>query len=125
MEREKAITLRFRPDSVPDMELYGRLMEEKARMGISMPGCAKTLLNKGLKAEDADISGARLMDGIRECVHDEMMAFCAGIIATLPQAQATRSASASPRERGGQETLLPEASDNPPPCLDMMLEKFK
>lgn len=128
MGREKAITLRFKPDCMPDMELYRRIWEEKERMGISMPNCTKELLNRGLKAGDDEATGTRLLDGIRKCIHEEMATLCAGIIESKPQtkgSQTSMSASALPEECGEQEGSLPDFSDKAPQCLNSMLEKFK
>ena len=44
MADERVVTLRFKPECVPDMELYSRLEAEKRRIGLSMPVYVKGIL---------------------------------------------------------------------------------
>ena len=44
MSDDRIITLRFKPENVPDMELYRELEAEKKRLGLSMPVYVKDIL---------------------------------------------------------------------------------
>ena len=71
MSDDRIITLRFKPENVPDMELYRELEAEKKRLGLSMPVYVKDILQQHFK------DGERMwtdgcMERIREIVHGEL-----------------------------------------------------
>lgn len=126
MADDRVITLRFKPENVPDMELYNRLETEKKRIGISMPAYVKGVLlqhfeNPGRMWADAEADTC--VEQMREIVHEELASQSAvlggmfeRIVQSLPDGiQKTGKASGE---------VLPEYSDRFPEGLNGVLEKF-
>ncbi len=130
MAGDRVITLRFKPESVPDMELYRELEAEKNRLGLSMPVYVKGILGRHFEGmgggwKDAGTDGC--MEQIREIVHGEIAAHSAAVTGTLE-----RIAEGLPNGIGnviqerlpGSEEALPEYSGDFPEGLNGVLEKF-
>lgn len=134
MADDRVITLRFKPESVPDMELYRKLEAEKKRLGLSMPIYVKDVLRKSFEDGGRIRTGAGMdayMEQMREVVCGELFSWNAAFTEKLE-----RIAEGFPngtKEAGGtgeegalseKEVILPEYSEEFPEGLEDILEKF-
>ena len=113
MADERVVTLRFKPECVPDMELYSRLEAEKKRLGLSMPAYVKDILRRHF--EDSGriwehVEAGICMEQVRGIVHEELAS------------QSAELAGMIERELSGE--ALPGYSDSFPEGLNGVLEKF-
>lgn len=126
----RIITLRFKPESVPDMELYRELEDGKNRLGLSMPAYVKGILGRhfeGMGGSWKDTGTDACMEQIREIVHGEIAAHSAAVTGTLERiAEGLPDGMGSlvrEKPQGGGEAL-PEYSESFPEGLSGVLEKF-
>ena len=123
MSDDRIITLRFKPENVPDMELYRELEAEKKRLGLSMPVYVKDILQQHFK------DGERMwtdgwMERIREIVHGELASQNAVFAGQLEKIAAGIPGGIKNTGQPPEEETLPEYSDDFPEGLNGVLEKF-
>lgn len=130
MADDRIITLRFKPESVPDMELYRELETEKRRLGLSMPAYVKNVLWQNFEGRErmwTDGSVNVCMERIREIVHGELAVHSTVIsemIEKMAGGHSNGMGKAEWRKQPDQGEALPEYSDNFPEGLNGVLEKF-
>ncbi|MCI9139860.1 MAG: hypothetical protein HFI78_09190 [Lachnospiraceae bacterium] len=130
MADDRIITLRFKPKSVPDMELYRNLETEKKRLGLSMPAYVKNALRQNFESRErmwTDGSVDVCMERIREIVHGELALHSAAVSEMLGKMTGGAANGIGKAEWGktpDQREKLPEYSDNFPEGLNGVLEKF-
>ena len=126
MADERVITLRFKPECVPDMELYSRLEAEKRRIGLSMPVYVKGILRRhfedsGKVCEHAE--AGICMEQVRGIVHEELASQSAAL-AGMIERMAESLPGGLQKERKPSGEALPGYSDRFPEGLNGVLEKF-
>ncbi len=126
MADDRVVTLRFKPGSVSDMELYSRLEAEKKRLGLSMPAYVKDILQRhfedsGRVWEHAEVGIC--MEQVRGIVHEELASQSVALagmfermVESLPDGLQKKG------EPSGE--ILPGYSDSFPAGLNGVLEKF-
>ena len=126
MADERIITIRFKPECVPDMELYSRLEAEKRRLGLSMPTYVKDILwqhfegsGKMGRHTEADIC----MEQMRGILHEEL-ASQSTTLAGMIERMAESIPGGRQKEREPSGETLPGYSDRFPEGLNGVLEKF-
>ncbi len=130
MADDRIITLRFKPESVPDMELYRNLEMEKKRLGLSMPAYVKNALRQNFEGREriwTDGSVDVCMERIQEIVHGELALHSAAVSEMLAKMTGGAANGIGKAEWGktpDQGEMLPEYSDNFPEGLNGVLEKF-
>ena len=130
MADDRIITLRFKPESVPDMELYRNLEMEKKRLGLSMPAYVKNALRQNFEGREriwTDGSVDVCMERIREIVHGELALHSAAVsemLAKMTGGAANGIRTAEWEKTPDQGETLPEYSENFPEGLSGVLEKF-
>lgn len=128
MADDRIITLRFKTESVPDMELYKELEAEKKRLGLSMPAYVKDILSQHFEGRERVWAGAGMdgcMERIREIVHGELAAQNAAFTGQLEKiASGISNGAKSTGQPPEGEEPLPEYSDDFPEGLNGVLEKF-
>lgn len=127
MADDRIITLRFKPKSVPDMELYRNLETEKKRLGLSMPAYVKNALRQNFESRErmwTDGSVDVCMERIREIVHGELASQNAAFAGQLEKIAVGIPGGIKNTGQLSEEEALPEYSDNFPERLNDVLEKF-
>ena len=126
MADERVVTLRFKPECVPDMELYSRLEAEKKRLGLSMPAYVKDILRRHF--EDSGriwehVEAGICMEQVRGIVHEELASQSAELAGMIERmAESLPGGLQKERELSGE--ALPGYSDRFPEGLNGVLEKF-
>lgn len=130
MADDRIITLRFKPESVPDMELYRELEAEKKRLGLSMPAYVKNVLRQNFEGRERmwmDGGVDVCMERIREIVHGELVLHSA-VVSEMVEKMAGGAANGIGKAGWGktpdQGERLPEYSENFPEGLNGVLERF-
>lgn len=126
MADDRIITLRFKPECMPYMELYGRLEAEKKRLGLSMPVYVKDILRQHFEDSGRMWGHAETdtcMEQVRGIVQEELasqsIAF-AGMLERMAE-----SLPGGPQKKAEpQGEALPGYSDRFPEGLNGVLEKF-
>lgn len=127
MTDDRIITLRFKPESVPDMELYRNLEMEKKRLGLSMPAYVKNALRQNFESRErmwTDGSVDVCMERIREIVHGELASQNAAFAGQLEKIAVGIPGGIKNTRQLSEEEALPEYSDDFPERLNDVLEKF-
>lgn len=130
MADDRIITLRFKPESVPDMELYRNLETEKKRLGLSIPAYVKNVLRQNFESRErmwTDDNVDVCMEWIREIVHGELALHSAAVSEMLGKMTGGAANGMGKAEWGktlDQGEKLPEYSENFPEGLNGVLEKF-
>ena len=123
MSDDRIITLRFKPENVPDMELYRELEAEKKRLGLSMPVYVKDILQQHFKGGERMWTDG-CMERIREIVHGELASQNAVFAGQLEKIAAGTPGGIKNTGQSPEEETLPEYSDDFPEGLNGVLEKF-
>lgn len=126
MADDRVITLRFKPGSVPDMELYSRLEAEKRRLGLSMPAYVKDILRQRLEDPERVWRHAEAgicMEQMRGIVQEELASQSAALAGMFEKmAESLPGGLQKKAEPSGE--VLPGYSDSFPEGLNGVLEKF-
>ena len=126
MADERVVTLRFKPECVPDMELYSRLEAEKKRLGLSMPAYVKDILRRHFEDSGRAWEHAEAgicMEQVRGIVHEELASQSAALAGMLEKmAESLPDGLQKKGEPSGE--VLPGYSDRFPEGLNGVLEKF-
>ncbi len=126
MADERVVTLRFKPGSVPDMELYSKLEAEKKRLGLSMPIYVKDILRQYFESQAkawTDAGADVCMERMREIVHEEL-ASQSTVLAGIFEKAAESLPKGSQKTGELSSEALPGYSDRFPEGLNGILEKF-
>lgn len=131
MADDRIITLRFKPESVPDMELYRNLETEKKRLGLSMPAYVKNVLRQNFESRERMWTDGNVdvcMERIREIVHGELALHSVVVSEMLEKMTGGVTNDMGKAEWGKAPDCLgerlPEYSDDFPEGLNDVLEKF-
>lgn len=128
MADDRVITLRFKPESVPDMELYRELEMEKEQLGLSMPVYVKSILWRHFGGAGQMQKGTGLdascMEQMKEIVHEELASQSDILVGMLERITEGLVLTDGMRKTGPPEEVLPRYSDAFPEGLNGVLEKF-
>lgn len=126
MADDRVVTLRFKLESVPDMELYNKLEAEKKRLGLSMPVYVKGVLCQHFGSQGrvwTDAGADICMERVRQIVHEELASQSAALAGMFEKmAEGLPRGLQTTGEPSGEE--LPGYSDRFPEGLNGVLEKF-
>lgn len=126
MGDDRIITIWFKPECVPDMELYSRLEAEKRQIGLSMPAYVKDIFRRHF--EDSGRVWGRTEAGIcmeqmREILQEELASQSVALARMFERM--VESLPAGPQKKGEPSgEVLPGYSDRFPEGLNGVLEKF-
>ena len=132
MADERVITLRFKEENFPDMELYHSLEKEKRELGFSMPVYVKDILRRhfeGRKKEQKEIEINSYLEQMQNIVHEELSSLNAMIVEMAGGMSMTYSDSAKKTtyediSNNKDEEILPKYSEELPEGMDSILEQF-
>lgn len=126
MADDRVITLRFKPECVPDMELYNRLEAEKGRLGLSMPAYVKDILRQYFENPGRMWGHAEAgicMEQVRGIVQEELASQSAELAGMIERmAESLPDGLQKKGEPSGE--VLPGYSDRFPEGLNGVLKKF-
>ena len=126
MADDRVITLRFKPECVPDMELYNRLEAEKGRLGLSMPTYVKDILRRRFEGSGSMLGHTEAdtcMEQMRVILHEELASQSAALTGVFERLVESLPSGLQKKAELSDE-ILPGYSDRFPEGLNGVLEKF-
>lgn len=128
MADDRVITLRFKSESVPDVDLYRKLEMEKERLGLSMPIYVKSILWRHFGGAGQIQEGTGLdtpcMEQMKEIVHEELASQSDILVGMLERITEELVLMEGMKKTSPSEEVLPGYSDAFPEGLNGVLEKF-
>ena len=126
MADDRVITLRFKPECVPDMELYNRLEAEKGRLGLSMPTYVKDILRRRFEGSGSMLGHTEAdtcMEQMRVILQEELASQSAALTGVFERLVESLPSGLQKKAELSDE-ILPGYSDRFPEGLNGVLEKF-
>ena len=126
MADDRVITLRFKPECVPDMELYSRLEAEKRRLGLSMPAYVKDILRRRFEGSGSMLGHTEAdtcMEQMRVILQEELASQSAALTGVFERLVESLPSGLQKKAELSDE-ILPGYSDRFPEGLNGVLEKF-
>ena len=126
MADDRIITIRFKPECVPDMELYSRLEAEKRRLGLSMPAYVKDILRRRFEGSGSMLGHTEAdtcMEQMRVILQEELASQSAALTGVFERLVESLPSGLQKKAELSDE-ILPGYSDRFPEGLNGVLEKF-